>query len=118
MRSRISWRIVVPECRIEYASDAGPDKRCYRVNFEKIASVLPRFQTAMDCPHGRRAGLPAFKSSGLTLEEFEGPRYQRIAHIKKLLADGIIDSDLRHTDKGCSLSRAVLQLRCCRRCAH
>ncbi len=29
----------------------------------------------------------------LTLEEFEGPRYQRIGHIKKLIADGIIDED-------------------------
>ena len=38
----------------------------------------------------------AFKASGLTLEEFEGPRYQRIAHIRGLLADGIINQDLRH----------------------
>jgi hypothetical protein len=39
----------------------------------------------------------AYRSSGLTLEEFEGPRYQRIGHIKKLMAEGILDSDLRHS---------------------
>jgi hypothetical protein len=38
----------------------------------------------------------AYRSSGLTLDEFEGPRYQRIGHIKKLLADGILDAGLRH----------------------
>ena len=38
----------------------------------------------------------AFRGSGLTLEEFEGPRYQRIGHIKMLLANHILDSELRH----------------------
>lgn len=88
---------IVPECRIEYASDAGPDKRCYRVNFQKIASALPDFKPRWSARMGVEQVYAAYKSSGLTLEEFEGPRYQRIAHIKQLLADGIINSDLRHT---------------------
>ena len=88
---------IVPECRIEYASDAGPDKRCYRVNFQKIASALPDFKPRWSARMGVEQVYAAYKASGLTLEEFEGPRYQRIAHIKQLLADGIIDSDLRHT---------------------
>ena len=38
----------------------------------------------------------AYRSSGLTLDEFEGPQYQRIGHINKLLADGVLDArDLR-----------------------
>jgi nucleoside-diphosphate-sugar epimerase len=88
---------IVPECRIEYASDAGPDKRCYRVNFQKIANALPDFKPRWSARMGVEQVYAAYKASGLTLEEFEGPRYQRIAHIKQLLADGIIDSDLRHT---------------------
>ena len=39
----------------------------------------------------------AYKSSGLALEEFEGPRYQRIAHIAKLLSEGVLGNSLRHT---------------------
>ncbi len=31
----------VSGCRIEYASGGGPDKRCYRVNCDKIQHVLP-----------------------------------------------------------------------------
>jgi hypothetical protein len=41
----------------------------------------------------------AYRSSNLTLEEFEGPRYQRIGHIKKLMAEGIIGPDLRHMQR-------------------
>ena len=31
----------------------------------------------------------------ITLEEFEGPRYNRIAHIKKLLAEQVLTGELR-----------------------
>jgi hypothetical protein len=34
---------------------------------------------------------------GLTLEEFEGPRYQRVGNIQTLIADGVLAADLRHT---------------------
>src|SRR3984893_16226656 len=88
---------VVPGCEIEYADDAGPDKRSYRVSFEKIRRKLPAFKPHWDARMGAEQLHRAYKSSGLTLEEFEGPRYQRIGHIEKLLADGILDADLRHT---------------------
>ena len=32
---------VVPGCRVEFAPDASPDTRSYRVNFDRIANVLP-----------------------------------------------------------------------------
>ena len=86
---------VVPGCAIEVAADAGPDKRSYRVSFEKIRSKLPAFRPAWDARMGAEQLYKAYQSSGLTLEEFEGPRYQRIAHIKKLLADGVLDANLR-----------------------
>ncbi|MGH6762232.1 MAG: NAD-dependent epimerase/dehydratase family protein [Phyllobacterium sp.] len=88
---------VVPGCKLEYASDAGPDTRSYRVSFEKIARVLPDFKPQWDALAGARQLYAAYRSSGLTLEEFEGPRFQRIAHIKQLLASGILDGSLRHT---------------------
>ena len=86
---------VVPGCIIDFADDAGPDTRNYRVSCEKIRRVLPAFQPRWDARKGAAQLYNAYRSSGLTLEEFEGPQYQRIAHIKKLLADGIISSDLR-----------------------
>jgi nucleoside-diphosphate-sugar epimerase len=88
---------VVPGCKVDFAADAGPDKRSYRVSFEKIKRVLPEFRPQWDAHQGAEQLYRAYKSSGLTLDEFEGPRYQRIGHIKKLLGDGILDAELRHT---------------------
>jgi nucleoside-diphosphate-sugar epimerase len=88
---------VVPGCTIEFAEGAGPDKRSYRVSFEKIRSKLPAFKPRWDARMGAEQLYKAYRSSGLTLEEFEGPRYQRIGHIKKLMAEGILDGDLRYS---------------------
>jgi nucleoside-diphosphate-sugar epimerase len=88
---------VVPNCVIEFADDAGPDKRSYRVSFEKIRSKLPEFKPRWDARKGAEQLYEAYRSSGLTLEEFEGPRYQRVAHVKKLMAEGILDPELRHS---------------------
>jgi len=90
---------VVPGCTIEFANDAGPDKRSYRVNFDKIRRQLPAFTPQWDARMGAEQLYKAYQTSGLTLEEFEGPRYQRIGHIKKLLADGILDAELRYAHR-------------------
>ena len=87
---------VVPGCTIEFADGAGPDKRSYRVSFEKIRRKLPTFQPQWDARMGAEQLYKAYRLSDPTLEEFEGPRYQRIGHIKKLLQDGILNADLRH----------------------
>ncbi|MBN9046618.1 MAG: SDR family oxidoreductase [Rhizobiales bacterium] len=88
----------VPDCRIEFAEDAGPDTRSYRVSFEKLAHVLPEAKPRCDAVEGARELLAAYSRSTLTLEEFEGPRFQRIAHIRKLLAEGVLDRNLRRTE--------------------
>jgi nucleoside-diphosphate-sugar epimerase len=87
----------VPGCRIEYAPDASPDKRCYRVNCDKATRVLTHFKPKWTARKGAQEAYDAYRKVGLTLEEFEGPRYQRIAHIKKLIAEGIMSDDLRHS---------------------
>ncbi len=88
---------VVPGCKLQYASDAGPDKRSYRVSVEKIKRGLPEFRPQWDARKGAEQLYQAYRASNLTLEEFEGPRYQRIGHINKLIAEGILSADLRHT---------------------
>ena len=85
----------VPNCQIEYAKDAGPDKRCYRVDCSYIMQTLPEFQPQWDARKGAQELYEAYKKVGLTLAEFEGPKYQRIAHIKKLLQESKLDTNLR-----------------------
>ncbi len=86
---------IVPNCKVEYAEDAGPDLRCYRVDCSKILRVLPEFKPQWSARKGVQELYDAYKAVGLTLEEFEGNRYQRIAHIKSLLASGQLGEDLR-----------------------
>jgi len=90
---------VVPGCKIEYAPDAGPDKRCYRVDCNKIARILKDFKPQWTARRGIEQLYEAYKKTGLTLEEFEGPKYKRIAHVKKLVAEGRLDKNLRWTDR-------------------
>jgi len=85
----------VPGCRIEYAEDGGPDKRCYRVDCSKIMRILPEFKPQWNARKGAEELYAAYQRVGVTLEEFEGPRYKRIAHIQKLLSVGRLDENLR-----------------------
>jgi nucleoside-diphosphate-sugar epimerase len=85
----------VPGCRIDFAANAGPDARSYRVDFGKIARALPEFRPRWDARRGARQLYAAYRDSGLRLEDFEGPRYRRIDHIRWLLETGRLDETLR-----------------------
>lgn len=85
----------VPGCEIEYAKDAGPDKRCYRVDCSKILQILPEFDPQWNARLGAKELYRTYQTIGLTLEEFEGPKYKRIAHIEELLATKQLDQTLR-----------------------
>jgi nucleoside-diphosphate-sugar epimerase len=85
----------VPGCCLEYAADAGPDTRSYRVSFEKIARALPGFKPIWDARKGAKQLLAAYRQADLKVEEFEGPRYQRISHIRMLLQSHVINDKLR-----------------------
>ncbi|MGH7495316.1 MAG: NAD-dependent epimerase/dehydratase family protein [bacterium] len=86
---------IVPGCQIEYAQDAGPDQRCYRVDCSKLMRTLPEFRPQWDAQRGAEELYAAYQKVGLTLEEFEGPKYKRVAHLQQLLQSGRLDKDLR-----------------------
>ena len=86
---------VVPESKVEYADEAGSDKRNYRVDSTKIETILPEFKPTWTAKRGAEELLKAYQDIGITLEEFEGPRYKRLAHIKMLQEQGLLDENLR-----------------------
>jgi nucleoside-diphosphate-sugar epimerase len=86
---------VVPNCKIDYATDAGPDKRCYRVDCNKISRTLHEFKPQWTARRGIEQLYEEYKKTGLSLEEFEGPKYMRIAHIKQLVGKKVLDESLR-----------------------
>jgi nucleoside-diphosphate-sugar epimerase len=85
----------VPGCQVEYAQDGSPDTRCYRVDFGKIGRLLPEFKPQWNARQGAKELYDALRIAGLRLEDFEGPRYKRIAHLQELLSSGRLGVDLR-----------------------
>ena len=88
---------VVPNCEVAFAPDAGPDKRNYRVDCNRIARELPGFKPQWTCRRGIVELYEAYKSIDLSLEDFEGQKFKRIDHVKKLVSEGRLGPDLRWT---------------------
>lgn len=89
----------VPNTKVEYASGGTADQRCYRVDCSKIQRVLPAFQPQWDARKGAVELYEAFRTTNLAVEDFEGVRYKRIAHIRKLIADQELDPALRWVEQ-------------------
>jgi nucleoside-diphosphate-sugar epimerase len=85
----------VPNSEIVYAKDAETDKRSYRVNFEKIAKTLSEFSPKWNARLGAQQLYEAYTKFGIALEDFEGPRYRRITHLKLSVTNGDLDKNLR-----------------------
>jgi nucleoside-diphosphate-sugar epimerase len=90
---------VVPGCRIDYAPGGGPDRRCYRVSFDKIVRLLPEFQPKWTARQGAQELYEAYQRIGLTAADMEKGRYLRIREIRRLQEAGKLDGDLRWTSK-------------------
>ena len=86
---------VIPDCRIEIAPGAGPDKRNYRVDFSKIEHFLPGFKPVWNAQLGAEELYIAYQKARLQQTDFDGPRFRRIDHIKGLLSSGRLGEDLR-----------------------
>jgi len=83
--------------RIEYAPEGGPDKRCYRIDCDKLQATLPGFVPRWTARQGAEELHQAYQTRGLTHEDVERGRYIRIQQIQRLLSSGKIDSSLRWT---------------------
>lgn len=88
-------RACVPGCDLRYADGAGPDTRCYRVNFDKFHRMLPACKPQWSLRDGICELRDAYKEHGLRMEDFEGEKFVRLKRIKALLENGDVDSNLR-----------------------
>jgi nucleoside-diphosphate-sugar epimerase len=89
---------VVPNCKVAFAAGASPDARNYRVDFSKIERRVPGFRPRWTLREGIEELYEAYKSAGLTKDEFLGPRYYRLRVVLGLIECGAIDGNLRRLD--------------------
>jgi nucleoside-diphosphate-sugar epimerase len=97
----------VPGCRVEYAPDGGPDKRCYRVDCSKIRRLVPGFEPQWNARKGAQQLYDAYRSEGLTFDDIETGRYTRIAHIRRLMSGGRLNEWLRWCEQPMPAEAAI-----------
>ena len=85
----------VPGSRLEFAPGAGPDKRTYRVNCDYIQQELTEFRPQWDARKGAQELFESYHRYDLGADDYEGPRYKRLAHLQKLMKQGRVDDSLR-----------------------
>jgi len=85
----------VPGAKIDYASDAGPDNRSYRVSSAKIEKHIPGFKPEWDARRGAQQLYEAVKACDLKVEDFEGRKYKRLAQLEALVAEERLDEAFR-----------------------
>ncbi|HEY4051199.1 MAG TPA: SDR family oxidoreductase [Acidobacteriaceae bacterium] len=100
----------VPNTTIEYAQGGTADKRCYRVDCSKIQRMIPAFRPQWDARKGALELYEAYRKTDLKVEDFEGERYKRIAHLRKLLADNELDSTLRRVEQPAPVVLEAVQI--------
>ena len=81
---------------VTFADDHFPDVRNYRVLGDKFAQAFPDFVPQWTVRDGVRELLAAYQDHGLTLDEFEGPAFRRVDHIRELIDTRVLQADLRH----------------------
>jgi nucleoside-diphosphate-sugar epimerase len=84
----------VPGSKIEYFPGGGPDKRCYRVNCDRVRQVLPNFQPQWTARQGAQELYDAYRAAGLTCD-LNANRYLRVQHIQKLRDAEQLDASLQ-----------------------
>lgn len=86
---------IVEGSKVVFAEGASADARDYRVDFSKIARVLPGFQPRWTVRKGIEELYESYRRVGLTSEEFLSARYLRIRTVRDLLEAGRLDTELR-----------------------
>jgi nucleoside-diphosphate-sugar epimerase len=81
-----------------FAAGSGePDTRSYRVDGSKLARVLPDAAPRWTVERGAEELLRAYRTWGMTFEDFMGPVGLRLKRVRELQDAGLLDGDLRWT---------------------
>jgi nucleoside-diphosphate-sugar epimerase len=74
---------LVPNAKIVYTGETGPDPRNYRVNFNKLYSLFPAFRLKYNLQTGLEELLAKYREHHFSLKDFEGDQFVRLRAIKK-----------------------------------
>lgn len=87
----------VPGSCVTFGEGAGPDARNYRVDCSRIAEDLADYEPVWTVAEGAAEVMAAFQDDGLTLQDLNSARFQRIVCVLGKQAAGLLGNDLRPT---------------------
>lgn len=92
--SEIATKIaeVFTGCEVSFGQNGG-DNRSYRVNFDKIHTILPEFSCDWDVDKGIRQLHEVYSRIGLTSEMFLSRDFTRLKQLQHLIDTRQIDAD-------------------------
>jgi nucleoside-diphosphate-sugar epimerase len=92
LADRVGARI--PGAKVGFGAQATGDTRNYRVSGDRLKALIgPWCRIGLD--QGIDELVSALGAEPVSVEEFEGERFQRLAHLKALIASGALDANLR-----------------------
>jgi len=77
---------LLPNAKIVYTGEVGPDPRNYRVSFAKLEKLFPGFKLKYNLRSGLEELLAKFREHGFSLKDFEGDKFVRLRSLKKCLS--------------------------------
>ncbi len=87
----------IPTAKIVFSPEKIVDTRTYRVDCTKIKSI--GFAPRWSLERGIAELRDAFVENDVKVADFEGARYQRVAHIRHLISTGKLTPSLRRTEE-------------------
>lgn len=86
----------IPNSNIVFETAASSDNRNYRVSGKKLETVMGPNWTRYGLEDGIAELHTALTMAKVRPDEFEGARFQRLAHLKSRVSNGELTSELRH----------------------
>ncbi len=88
-------KIYLRSCDIEYRNRDINDNRSFRVNFDKISSILSDyFRPVWSLPIGAKEVYDSYEKYNLIEEDFFGNKYMHIKQIEVLIKNKVLSEDL------------------------
>ena len=88
-----------PDATLDITGESGGDPRSYRVCFDKALTRLPGFSPRWTLEAGVEEVARWLRDGGLGGEAFDSPRFVRLAQLKRLRDEGVIDDELRRVSR-------------------
>jgi len=85
----------IPDIEISINQNAQPDKRSYRVSFEKFRRLAPQYQPEMDLAAAILDLKTGLERMGFADREFRNSHLIRLNMLKELKSQGCLSEDLR-----------------------